>query len=80
MICNLLEYASIKQKLHLLGHGRRHVNGMNYKKFRESKKDHFVTKDGRFTKTEIIKQLENWLTQRLGEPEDFFDKNKVKED
>jgi len=53
---------------------------MNYKKFRESKKDRFVTKDGTFTKAEIIKQLENWLTQRLGEPQDFFDKNKVKED
>ena len=53
---------------------------MNYKKFRESKKDHFVTKDGKFTKAEIIKQLENWLTQRLGEPQDFFDKNNVKED
>lgn len=56
------------------------LNGMNYKKFRESKKDHFVTKDGKFTKAEIIKQLENWLTQRLGEPQDFFDKNKVEED
>ena len=53
---------------------------MNYKKFRESKNDHFITKDGRFTKAEIIKQLENWLTQRLGEPEEFFGKNKVKED
>jgi hypothetical protein len=56
------------------------LNSMNYKNFRESKKDRFVTKDGKFTKAEIIKQLENWLTQRLGEPQDFFDKNKVKED
>jgi len=55
------------------------LNSMKYKKFRESKKDNFVTKDGKFTKAEIIKQLENWLTQRLGEPQDFFDKNKVKE-
>jgi hypothetical protein len=53
---------------------------MNYKKFRESKKEYFVTKDGRFTKAEIIKQLETWLTQRKGEPQDFFDKNEVKED
>jgi len=56
------------------------MTGMNYKKFRESKKEYFVTKDGRFTKEEIIKQLESWLTQRLGEPQDFFDKNKVKEE
>ncbi|MBI1829485.1 MAG: hypothetical protein HY222_04630 [Thaumarchaeota archaeon] len=56
------------------------LNSMNYKNFRESKKDRFVTKDGKFTKAEIIKQLENWLTQRLGKPQDFFDKNKVKED
>lgn len=54
--------------------------GMNYKKFRESKKEYFITKDGRFTKDEVIKQLENWLTHRLGEPQDFFDKNEVKED
>jgi hypothetical protein len=53
---------------------------MNYKKFRESKKEYFITKDGRFTKAEIIKQLESWLTQRMGEPQDFFDKNNVKED
>jgi hypothetical protein len=56
------------------------LKGMNYKKFRESKKEYFVTKDGRFTKAEIIKQLETWLTQKLGEPQDFFDKNQVKED
>ena len=56
------------------------MTGMNYKKFRESKKMYFVTKDGRFTKEEIIKQLENWLTRRLGEPKDFFDKNEVNED
>ena len=53
---------------------------MNYKKFRESKKEHFVTNDGTFSKAEIIKQLETWLTQRKGEPQDFFDKNKVEED
>jgi len=53
---------------------------MNYKKFRESKKEYFITKDGRFTKSEIIKQLESWLTQRMGEPQDFFDKKEVKED
>ena len=56
------------------------MTGMNYKKFRESKKEYFITKDGRFTKGAIIQQLENWLTHRLGEPQDFFDKNKVKED
>ena len=56
------------------------LQGMNYKNFRESKKTYFITKDGKFTRTEIIKQLETWLTQRKGEPQDFFDKNKVKED
>ncbi len=53
---------------------------MNYKKFRESKKEYFITKDGKFTKAEIIKQLEDWLTKRMGEPQDFFDKSEVKED
>ena len=53
---------------------------MNYKKFRESKKEYFITTDGRFNKTDIIKQLENWLTQRMGEPQDFFDKKNVRED
>ena len=56
------------------------LKGMNYKKFRESKKEQFTTKNGRFTKTEIIKLLEKWLTQRMGEPQDFFDKNEVRED
>ncbi len=56
------------------------MKGMNYKKFRESKKEYFITKDGKFTKAEIIKQLEDWLTKRMGEPQDFFDKSEVKED
>jgi len=56
------------------------MTGMNYKKFRESKKEYFITKDGRFTREEIIQQLENWLTHRLGEPQDFFDKNEVNDD
>jgi len=55
------------------------MKGMKYKKFRESNKERFITKDGRFTKAEIIKQLENWLTHKLGEPQDFFDKNQVRE-
>ncbi len=53
---------------------------MNYKKFRESKKKYFITNDGRFTKIEIIKKLESWLIERIGEPQDFFDKNNIKED
>ena len=56
------------------------MKGMNYKKFRESAKEYFVTKDGKFTKTEIIKQMGEWLKQnKTAEPEDFLDTYVVKE-
>ncbi len=52
---------------------------MSYKKFRESKKEYFVTKEGTLTKKEITKKLEAWMIQRLGDQQDFLDKYEVKE-
>lgn len=53
---------------------------MDYKKFRESKKEYFVTKDGRFTRAEVIKQMGEWLKQnKTAEPEEFLDAFEVKE-
>ncbi len=55
------------------------MSGINYKKFRESKKEYFDTKEGKLTKQEVIRKLETWLKQRLGEPQEFFDNYEVKE-
>ena len=53
---------------------------MNYKKFRESKKEYFVTKEGRFTKKEVIQKMSQWLKQNeSGEPWDFLEEYQVKE-
>ena len=56
------------------------MGGMSYKKFRESKSEHYITTEGRMTRAEIIKRLESFLKQKLGEGQDFFDKYKVKEE
>lgn len=56
------------------------MKGMDYKKFRESKKEYFDTKEGKFTKTEVIKKMAEWLKQNeTGEPEDFLEDYGVKE-
>lgn len=57
------------------------MKSIDYKKFRESKKEYFVTKDGRFTKSEVIKQMGAWLSQnKSAEPEDFLENYQVNED
>jgi len=56
------------------------MKGMDYKKFRESKKEHFVTKEGKFTKKEVIQKMAEWLKQNeTGGPEDFIEDYEVKE-
>ena len=56
------------------------MKGLNYKKFRESKKEYFVAKDGKFTKAEVIKKMGEWLMQnKQSEPEDFLEAFQVKE-
>ena len=53
---------------------------MDYKKFRESTKEYFVTKEGKFTKKEVIQQIAEWLKQNeTGEPWDFLEEHQVKE-
>ncbi len=56
------------------------MKGMDYKKFRESKKEYFVTKDGKFTKKAVIQKMAEWLKQNeIGKPEDFLEEYQVKE-
>ena len=56
------------------------MKGMDYKKFRKSKKEYFVTKDGKFTKAEVVKKMGEWLMQnKQSEPEDFLEAFQVKE-
>lgn len=53
---------------------------MDYRKFRESKKEYFVTKEGKFTKKEVIQKMGQWLKQNeTGEPWDFLEEYQVKE-
>ena len=53
---------------------------MNYKKFRESTVQYYNTIEGRMSRSEVIKKLESFLKQKLGEGQDFFDQYKVRED
>jgi hypothetical protein len=53
------------------------MKAMSYKKFRQSKSSHYNTTEGKLSRTEVIKKLESFLTQKLGEGQDFLDKYKV---
>ncbi|MGI0017623.1 MAG: hypothetical protein ACREA1_02815 [Nitrosotalea sp.] len=55
------------------------MKAMNYKKFRESNATHYNTIEGKMERAEIIKKLESFLIQKLGEGQDFFDQYKVQE-
>lgn len=55
------------------------MKAMSYKKFRQSKSTHYDTTEGKLTRQEVIKKLESFLAQRLGEGQDFFDKYQVRE-
>ena len=56
------------------------MKGMDYRKFRESKKEYFDTKEGKFTKKEVIQKMVEWLKQNeTGEPWDFIEEYQVKE-
>ena len=53
---------------------------MDYKKFRESKKEYYSTKDGRFTRKEVIQKTAEWLQQnKTAEPADFLENYEVRE-
>ncbi|HEX5458320.1 MAG TPA: hypothetical protein VFX64_08070 [Candidatus Nitrosotalea sp.] len=55
------------------------MKAMSYKKFRQSRATHYDTIEGKMERTEVIKKLESFLTQKLGEGQDFFDQYKVRE-
>ena len=55
------------------------MKAMSYKKFRESSATHYDTIEGRMERAEVIKKLESFLIQKLGEGQDFFDQYKVRE-
>lgn len=56
------------------------MKAMSYKKFRESKATHYDTIEGKMERAQVIKKLESFLTQKLGEGQDFFDQYNVKEE
>jgi hypothetical protein len=56
------------------------MKGMDYKKFRQSNTTHYDTIEGRMERAEVIKKLESFLKQNLGEGQDFFDQYKVREE
>ncbi len=55
------------------------MKAMNYKKFRESEAPMYDTIEGKMPRAEIIKKLESFLKEKLGEGQDFFDQYKVRE-
>jgi len=56
------------------------MKGMNYKEFRKSQAEFYLTKEGRMSRAEVIKKLESFLKQKLGEGQDFFDEYQVREE
>jgi hypothetical protein len=55
------------------------MKAMSYKKFRQSEATHYDTIEGKLSRAEVIKKLEYFLTQKLGEGQDFFDRYEVRE-
>ena len=55
------------------------MKAMSYKKFRESEAPYYDTIEGKMSRTYVIKKLESFLTEKLGEGQDFFDQYKVRE-
>ena len=55
------------------------MKGMSYKDFRESKAAFYDTPDGKLSRAQVIKKLESFIVQRLGEGKDFFEKYKITE-
>jgi len=56
------------------------MKALSYKKFRESKSTHYNTIEGRMERAQVIKKLESFLIQKLGEGQDFFDQYRVQEE
>ena len=56
------------------------MKAMRYSTFRESKSAYYDTLEGRMSRAEVIKKLESFLKQNLGEGQDFFDQYKVREE
>ena len=56
------------------------MRAMRYDKFRVSKSTHYDTLEGKMSRAEIIKKLESFLKQNLGEGQEFFDQYKVREE
>ena len=53
---------------------------MDYKKFRESKKEYYITKDGKFTKKEVIQKMAEYLKlNKSAEPTNFLEDYEVRE-
>lgn len=42
--------------------------------------EYYLSKDGRLDRSEVIKKLESFLKQQLGEGQDFFDKYEIREE
>ncbi len=56
------------------------MKAMSYKKFRESQSSYYISNEGRLSRSEVIKRLESFLKQKLGEGQDFFDKYEIREE
>ncbi|MEO9277939.1 MAG: hypothetical protein ABI340_09210 [Nitrososphaera sp.] len=56
------------------------MKAMTYKKFRESESPYYLSKEGRLSRAEVIKKLESFLKQKLGEGQDFFDQYCIQEE
>ncbi len=55
------------------------MGGMSYKDFRKSQAAYYDTPEGKLSREQVIKKLEAFIVQKMGEGNDFFVKNKITE-
>ena len=53
---------------------------ITYKKFRESEQPYYLSKEGKLSRSEVVKKLESFLKQKLGEGQDFFNQYEIREE
>lgn len=52
---------------------------ISYKRFREHQAANYVTKEGRFSRAQMMKKLESYIVEEKGEGIDFFKEYEVRE-
>ncbi len=55
------------------------MKSISYKRFRENETAYYMTKEGKLSRSEVVKMLESYIVQEKGEGVDFFKEYEVRE-